>query len=110
MEADVIARSEEIDFAPANIAAEIMQNVRTILTTPKYSVPLDRRFGVNIDILDSPLPKAMAVLQAEIITAVRRYEPRCRVIKVSFDGDMDGKLIPKVRIKIDEERFIPDTT
>ena len=31
-----------IDFAPASEYAEILQNVRTILATPVYSVPLDR--------------------------------------------------------------------
>jgi phage baseplate assembly protein W len=103
LEAEVIARLEEIDFAPASRAAEIIQNVRTILATPKYSVPLDRLFGVDAVMLDRPAPKAMAALQAEIIAAVRRYEPRCRVTRVTFGGDMDGRLVPKVRIKINEE-------
>jgi phage baseplate assembly protein W len=106
MEFDVTARREQIDFAPANAVTEIIQNVRTILATTKYSVPLDRLFGVDAVMIDKPMPKAIAVLQAEIITAVRRYEPRCRVTKVGFDGDMDGKLIPRVRIKIDEKRII----
>jgi phage baseplate assembly protein W len=69
----------------------------------KYSVPLDRLFGIDASMLDRPTPKAMAALQAEILTAVRRYEPRCRVTRVTFDGDMDGRLVPKVRIKINEE-------
>jgi phage baseplate assembly protein W len=103
MEVDVIARLEEIDFAPRNATAEIIQNVQTILATPKYSVPLDRLFGIDAEMLDRPSPKAIAALQAEIISAVRRYEPRCRVTKVTFDGDLDGHLRPKVRIKINEE-------
>jgi phage baseplate assembly protein W len=106
MELDITAALEQIDFAPASVTREIIQNVRTIFTTMKYSVPLDRLFGVNIVMLDRPMPKAIAALQAEIITAIHKYEPRCQVTKVSFDGDIDGKLIPKVRIKIDEERFV----
>jgi phage baseplate assembly protein W len=109
MELDVTARLEQIDFAPANVVVEIMQNVRTIFTTIKYSVPLDRLFGVNAAMLDRPMPKAMAALQSEIIAAIHRYEPRCRVTKVSFDGDLDGRLVPRVRIKIDEERLVPGT-
>jgi phage baseplate assembly protein W len=103
MELEVTATPREIDFAPANIAVEIIQNVRTILATAKYSVPLDRLFGIDAVMLDRPTPRAMAALQAEIIAAVRRYEPRCRVTKVTFDGDLDGRLVPKVRIRIDGE-------
>ena len=29
----------EIDFAPKSVAAEVIQNVRTIITTIKYSIP-----------------------------------------------------------------------
>ena len=80
-----------------------MQNVRTICTTPKYSVPMDRLFGVDAAMLDRPTPKAMAAIQAEIVQAVRKYEPRCKVKKVILDGDMDGKLNVKVRIEILEK-------
>ena len=103
MEIDVLATQKEINFAPKNIFEEVAQNVRTICTTPKYSVPMDRLFGVDATMLDSPTPKAMAAIQAEIVQAVRKYEPRCRVKKVILDGDVDGKLSVKVRIEIGEE-------
>ena len=103
MEVDVIASPEEIDFAPANVFEEVIQNVRTICTTIKYSVPMDRLFGVNAVMLDRPTPKAMAALQAELTQAIRKYEPRCRVKKISFEGDINGQLVPKVRIEIIEE-------
>ena len=103
MEVEVLATQEEINFAPANLVEEVAQNVRTICTTPKYSVPLDRLFGVNAVIVDRPTPRAIAEMQAELIQAIRKFEPRCRVKKVSFDGDVDGKLTAKVRIEIREE-------
>ena len=103
MEVDVLAVQEKIDFAPGNIIEEVVQNVRTICTTPKYSVPMDRLFGVNAVMVDRPTPKAMAEIQAELIQAIRKYEPRCKVKKVMFDGDLDGRLSVKVRILIDEE-------
>ncbi len=53
--------------------------------------------------LDRPTPKAMAAIQAEIVQAVRKYEPRCKVRKVLLDGDIDGRLNVKVRIEILEE-------
>lgn len=102
MEVDVLAVQNEIDFAPGSLIEEVVQNVRTILTTPKYSVPMDRLFGVNAVMVDRPTPKAMAELQAEIVQAIRKYEPRCKVKKVMFHGDLDGKLSVKVRIIINE--------
>ena len=103
MEIEVLATQKEINFAPSNLVEEVAQNVRTICTTPKYSVPLDRLFGVNAVIVDRPTPRAIAEMQAELIQAIRKFEPRCRVKKVSFDGDVDGKLTARVRIEIREE-------
>ena len=103
MEIDIMASQEKINFAPDTEIEEIIQNVRTICTTPKYSVPMDRLFGVDTAMLDSPTPKTMAAIQAEMIQAIRKYEPRCRVKKVAFEGDNDGKLSVKVRIEILEE-------
>ncbi|MBQ3396321.1 MAG: GPW/gp25 family protein [Synergistaceae bacterium] len=103
MELDVSLMPEEINFAPANVIEEVVQNVRTICTTSKYSVPMDRLFGVDAVMLDRPTPRAMAAMQAEIVQAIRKYEPRCKVKRVSFDGDLDGRLNVKVRIDILEE-------
>ena len=106
MEFEATGQFERIKFAPASKAEEIAQNVRTILTTPKYSVPLDREFGLSVTMLDAPLPVAQARLTAEIIAALHKWEPRVRVTHVSFVNSaaeaMDGKLIPKVRYKIIE--------
>lgn len=103
MEVEVLANQNEINFYPANVVEEVAQNVRTICTTQKYSVPMDRLFGVDASIVDRPTPKAIAQMQAELIQAIRKFEPRCRVKKVSFDGDVDGKLTAKVRIEIKDE-------
>ena len=103
MEIDVLASKTDFNFAPANLIEEVAQNVRTICTTEKYSVPMDRLFGVDTAMLDSPTPKAMAALQAELIQAIRKYEPRCKVRKISFEGDINGKLAVKVRIAVNEE-------
>lgn len=100
MELDILTSENHVNFSPANVYEEIAQNVRIICTTPKYSVPMDRSFGVDANFVDRPTPKAMAQIQAEIIQAVRKYEPRCKVKKVIFDGDNDGKLSVKVRVEI----------
>ena len=89
-----------IQFSPGNELEEIFQNIRTILSTPKGSVPLDRDFGIDLSYLDSPTPVAEAKLTTEIIAAVKRYDPRVSVTAISFTGDMDGKLKPVVEVRI----------
>lgn len=97
------AASTAVNFAPATTIEEILQNVRTILTTPVYSVPLDRTFGVNAELLDLPRPVARAKLAAEIVQAIQKFEPRVEVTRVSFAGDaISGKLQPTVRLRLKE--------
>ena len=91
----------EIKILPENEAAEIIQNVRTIILTQKYSVPLDRDFGLDTRVLDMPLPVAQARLTAEVATAISRFEPRAKLKAMRFEGDeATGKLIPIVTIEI----------
>lgn len=96
---------EANDNIPINFAAvgemAIIQNVRMILSTPKYSVALDRNFGIDAALVDKPLPVAKAKITAEIIAAIQKYEPRVKVTKVLFAGDgADGILKPRVQVVI----------
>lgn len=108
MQVDVSARLEDIDFAPKDVLTEIIQNVRTIISTTQFSVPLDRRFGIDGTVIDLPLPVAMARISAEVIRAITEYEPRCRVVSVDFESTEtadaeEGQLLPKVSIAIKDE-------
>ena len=98
---DVTAKLEGVSFAPGNELEEILQNVRTILTTMKGSAPLDRDFGLDGSVLDRPVNALRAVLTTNIIEAVEQYEPRVKVTQVSFSGNADeGVVIPTVRVVI----------
>lgn len=102
-EFDVTAVIDGVDFAPSNIQAEVLQNVRTILATRVGTVPLDRNFGVSWDYLDKPMPVAQSRIQQEVISKIRRYEPRAVVVSVGVEPDnaIEGQLRPRVRIRID---------
>ncbi len=98
---DIKAELGAVDFAPDSELKEIAQNVRTILTTLKKTVPMDRELGVNGTILDLPIAAAQASMTADIVAAVSRYEPRAKVVSVDYQGkEVDGRITPKVRIKI----------
>lgn len=97
-----VALDGSVDFAPSSTAAEILQNVRTILNTRLGTVPLARDFGISWDAVDRPLNVARTIMQGVVTDAIMEFEPRARVEAVTFDGDgMDGVLKPTVIISID---------
>ena len=81
-------------------AEEILQNLKILFSTPAGTVPFDREFGIDWDILDRPVIQAKAALTTEYVEKVRRFEPRARVKEISFSNDaVNGILIPKVVIE-----------
>lgn len=108
------AQASEFDIlggplGPVEIGATgvraVIQNVRTILATIKGTVPLDRTFGIDDTIVDNPQPVAQARLTGEVIEAIERWEPRVKVVKVSWvrldnSETADGRLVPRVRVRI----------
>ena len=91
-----------INLCPENELEEIRQNIATILSTPKYSVPMYRDFGVEGGIVDKPTVIAKSKLISEIISSIRQYEPRVEVESVSFTATADGVLKPRVKVIINE--------
>lgn len=89
-----------INYAPQSLEQEISQNIITILTTSKYSVPLDREFGLNMQLVDMPQTTVKALISNEIVEAIEKYEPRVKVTQVRFTGDIDGVTQPVIRFKI----------
>lgn len=101
MDHTILGTLDLINFSPGSVLEEIIQNVKTLLTTRRWSVPLDRQLGLDMTVLDAPMSRAVAALRVEVIEALRKYEPRCRVKRVDFDGDTAGRLVPKVTVMID---------
>lgn len=81
-----------INWSPTS-AEEVAQNVRTLLATAPGSVPLSRALGTPQDVIDLPESAVGARLQADVIRAVRTYEPRVAIKSVTLSADSDGKLI-----------------
>ena len=94
--------AKKINLAPETTVEEVLQNVATIISTPKYTVPLDRGFGLSQRFVDMPMPTAQAILVSEVFDAIEKYEPRAEVVEVTFEQDdaTPGKLIPRVEVNI----------
>jgi phage baseplate assembly protein W len=87
---------------------EILQNIRVIILTTMYSVPLDRGFAHVGAALDSPSPMVTARLVAELTEAIEEKEPRVMVERIDLEptggksGLMDGRYSPRVFFHLKE--------
>lgn len=101
---DLGENTENINFAPTAVVDEVVQNIKTLLSTFKGQVPLDRGFGISIDVMDLPPKRAMAKLQIEILESIQDYEPRAEVLSIDFKTDRmaEGIIIPVVEVNIIE--------
>ena len=89
-----------VNFAPESEVIEILQNVLTICLTQKYSVPMDRLLGVEGEFLDEAVSRVRAKFKQEVVRAVKKYEPRARITSIDFTTDLNGRVYPRIRVKI----------
>lgn len=81
--------------------AEIEQNIRMIVRTFGFEVRMDNRFAGKGAYVDAPLPFAAARRIADLAEAIETYEPRVKVLSLTFSPEAeaaaDGKLYPLIR-------------
>lgn len=84
----------------------IIQNIRMIILTLSYSIPLDRAFAHDGQMIDAPAPLVAGRKMAELIDAIEKYEPRVKVDKIDFvyhdqQGQLaEGQLTPRVTFSL----------
>lgn len=102
-----ISLNDEINFMPGSETEEILQNVRTILSTRVGTVPLHRDFGISWEHVDKPLPVAQALMRSAIIEAIEEFEPRATVDSVEFEESIDDAMCgitrPRVIVSIGDD-------
>lgn len=102
----ILTNKDAFDFTVASgSAGEIMQNVRTILTTRKGTQQLDRKFGFSYRFQDRPINndrQGALLLMSEAALEVHKYEPRVLIEDFRFDfsdaanGHIDVTVLLKV--------------
>lgn len=103
-----IFRDRPLVIGARGISA-LLQNVRIIVLTTVYSIPLDRAFAHKAEMVDSPAPVITTRMTADLIEAIEKYEPRIRVEKLVFEKAahgrgvlMEGRLTPRVTFSLRE--------
>ena len=79
---------------------DIWQAIQIILRTPRGSDPHRPDFGSNIHLyLDYPIDQAVPHLVRETVEAIRRWEPRCQLVKVT-PSIMEAQITLRVQWKL----------
>lgn len=98
----VVEPMQNIDFGATGVD-EILQNVAFIMATAMMSCPLDREFGWDMTVIDTPINVAKARITAKLTEAINKFEPRALIESIEVTGDgLVGSLKPKVKVKINE--------
>lgn len=99
-EAGLAYLSGDIDFG-ATGRNEIFQNIKFVVLTEYFSVPLDREFGFDYSMVDKPMAIAEAVFSQEVAMRISLYEPRAQFRSIEFTRDeMVGKLSPNIQVAL----------
>lgn len=102
-----LSATPAISFAPSSEVEEVMQNVRTIISSRVGTVPLHRDFGLSADVLDKPVNLAQILFQTAVIQALAQFEPRAKLAQIDFSTRNDlaqqGVLTPILSIEIEEQ-------
>jgi uncharacterized protein len=77
--------SADFDWDATGVV-EILQNVKTILTTPIGTVVLDRAFGIDQSYVDKPITTVKQTLIPAVLTAIHAFEKRVEVGDLVFSG------------------------
>ncbi len=77
---------------------EILQNLKTLLTTPAGTVVFDRDFGIDTSFLDMPLEISKTMLVMEYTKKINKYMNYISVKEIIFEENKNV-LIPKVVIE-----------
>lgn len=88
----------------------LLQNIRLIVLTTMYSVPLDRGFAHVGEFIDSPSPLQTARLVTRLTDAIEAKEPRVTVRRITLESAdqggteaaMQGRLYPRITFELKE--------
>ncbi len=98
--------NDSITLTPKNIAEEIIQNIKVIVTTVMGNVPLERKFGIDGKIIDNPIKRKSKLIIC-ILESIQDFEPRAEVANIEIIDDIGsfgkGRLIPKLEVRIKDE-------
>ena len=90
-----------IDFSATGTAA-ILQNVAMIFSSVAKSCPMAREFAWDGSVLDRPVNLVQSIFTATMVAALKKYESRATLTRLTPVGGTDGVTTWTVRVSINE--------
>lgn len=96
------ADSYSLDLGQSDEVLSVIQNVSLILNAKKGTIPMHRDFGLPMEFVDKPLDVAETIAVAEITDALERFEPRAKLVDLTFEKTESGEMSLVVEVSIVE--------
>ena len=77
-------------------AEELVRQAEVLMSTRKGSIPLDRNFGIDMDILSEPISELATDLMSELSEQFEEYIPEVKVVSVEISDLNDLGMIKPV--------------
>lgn len=93
-----------LSLAPSTKAEEIIQQIYTLVSTVRGTVPCYRDYGVDSTYLHRPINVAKTLYASAIVSAIKQYVPDVTVDRVTFSDDAEhsSTLIPILEVSFNE--------
>lgn len=76
--------------------AELLEQAYVLMSVRKGSVPIDRNFGINMDILSEPVSDLATDLMTELLEQFEKYIPKLKVVSVEISDLNDQGMVKPV--------------
>lgn len=76
--------------------AELLKQAYVLMSVRKGSIPINRDFGINMDILSEPVSDLATDLMAELLEQFEKYIPELKVVSVEISDLNDQGMIKPV--------------
>ena len=81
---------------------KIIQGIKTLVSTPIGSVPLDRGFGIDFSFIDKPADIAKQLFTSQFYDKLNKYFPEIKIESIEFiekEQSIYGRFYPVIRLE-----------
>lgn len=83
---------------------DLYKQLNNLLSTRKGTIPINRDFGIDWNVLSQPLDEAESSFVVELMEQIEAYIPELKASEIEFTVEPEnGKIIPTITIERSEQ-------
>ncbi len=83
---------------------DLYKQLNNLLSTRKGTIPINRDFGIDWNVLSQPLDEAESSFVVELMEQIEAYIPELKASEIEFAVEPEnGKIIPTITIERSEQ-------